>query len=58
MSYNRNYEHKTIYNILQNYYPTTDMLLCDNGHSVCLKREYVSKFHDAIMNVYLCGETG
>ena len=37
-------------NILQNCYPTTDMLLCDNGNSLCLKREYVSKFHDAIMN--------
>ena len=37
-------------NILQNCYPTTDMLLCDNGNNFCLKREYVSKFHDAIMN--------
>ena len=37
-------------NILQYCYPTTDMLLCDNGNSLCLEREYVSKFHDAIMN--------
>ena len=37
-------------NIIQYCYPTTDMLLCDNGNSLCLKREYVSKFHDAIMN--------
>ena len=37
-------------NILQNYYPMTDMLLCDNGNSLCLKGDYVSKFHDAIMN--------
>ena len=37
-------------NNLQYCYPTNDMLLCDNGNSLCLKREYVSKFHDAIMN--------
>ena len=51
-------------NMLQNCYPTTDMygltwfiahivfveFLCDNGNCLCMKREYVSKFHDAIMN--------
>ena len=45
-------------NILQNGYPTTDMLLCDNGSSLCLKRKYVSKFPDAIMNAtHLAMET-
>ena len=44
-------------NILQNCYPTTDMLLCDNGNSLCLKREYVSKFHDAIIGYEPAGLT-
>ena len=37
--------------MLQDSYPTLDMFLNHSESKLCLKKEYVSKFHDVIINV-------
>ena len=36
--------------MLQDSYPTLDMFLDHSESKLCLKKEYVSKFHDVIIN--------